>query len=362
MPFFSDEVYASRRAALQRQLGGDGGCGGGFVVGAGAELAYLTGFHGASHERLTALVVTKDALCLVAPLTDVETVTREASLRGVDVVGWGDGDDVYAIVGKQLPPGPARLTASLTADHVFALQEKLGRTELATSAFAVKDAGEIGELARAGDAIDRVHEQVPALLAPGRTEADVAGDLAELIAAEHESVDFVIVGSGQNGANPHHDFSSRQLRAGDPVVVDIGGTLDSGYHSDCTRTYVVGGAAPDPEFAAAFEAVLGAQEAAVDKARPGMTAGELDAVARDHLTAAEFGRWFSHRLGHGIGLAVHEPPFIIAGSDVVLEEGMAFSIEPGVYLPGKWGVRIEDIVVLDDTGARRLNNVARNLR
>lgn len=358
MPFFSDEVYAARRAALQQQVSE----GGGYVVGAGAELAYLTGFHGSSHERLTALVVTEDKLTLVAPLTDVETVSNEASLVGVDVVGWGDGEDVYGIVAKHLPPGPARLTASLTADHVFALQAKVAGTQLAAADFAVKDAGEIDQLARAGAAIDRVHDQVPALLSPGRTEAQVAGDLAGLIAAEHHSVDFVIVGSGENGANPHHEFSDRVLRAGDPVVVDIGGTLASGYHSDCTRTYVVGGADPGEEFTAVFDAVLAAQEAAVDAARPGMTAGELDAVAREHLAKAGYGQWFTHRLGHGIGLAVHEQPFIIAGNDTVLQEGMVFSIEPGVYVPGRFGVRIEDIVVLEDGGARRLNNVEKSLR
>ncbi|MEH0146098.1 M24 family metallopeptidase [Corynebacterium sp. Q4381] len=358
MPFFSDEVYAARRAALQQQVSG----GGGYVVGAGAELAYLTGFHGSSHERLTALVVTKDALTLLAPLTDVETVSNEASLVGVDVVGWGDGEDVYGIVAKHLPPGPARLTASLTADHVFELQAKVGDAQLAAADFAVKDEGEISELARAGAAIDRVHGQVPELLLPDRTEAQVAEDLTELIAAEHHSVDFVIVGSGANGANPHHEFSQRTLRVGDPVVVDIGGTLSSGYHSDCTRTYVVGGAGAGEEFADAFRAVLDAQEAAVGAARPGMTAGELDAVARECLDAAGYGQRFTHRLGHGIGLAVHEQPFIIAGNDTVLREGMAFSIEPGVYLPGKFGVRIEDIVVLEAGGARRLNNVTRSLR
>lgn len=358
MPFFSDDVYGARRAALQQQVTG----GGGYVVGAGAELAYLTGFHGSSHERLTALVVTEHGLTLVAPLTDVETVSRDASLAGVDVVGWGDGEDVYGIVAKHLPPGAARLTASLTADHVFALQAKVRNTQLATADFAVKDGDEIEQLARAGAAIDRVHERVPELLLPGRTEAQVAEDLAGLIAAEHQSVDFVIVGSGENGANPHHEFSERTLRAGDPVVVDIGGTLSSGYHSDCTRTYVVGETDPHEDFAAAFRAVLDAQEAAVDAVRPGMTAGELDGIARERLDAAGYGAWFTHRLGHGIGLAVHEQPFIIAGNDTVLQEGMVFSIEPGVYVPGKFGVRIEDIVVLEAGGARRLNNVARELR
>lgn len=358
MPFFSDEVYAARREALKQQVSG----GGGYVVGAGPELAYLTGFHGSSHERLTALVVTESVLTLVAPLTDVETVSNETSLVGVDVVGWGDGEDVYGIVAKHLPPGPARLTASLTADHVFALQAKVDNAQLAAADFAVKDQGEIDELARAGAAIDRVHERVPELLLPGRTEAQVAEDLAGLIAAEHHSVDFVIVGSGENGANPHHEFSGRVLRAGDPVVVDIGGKIPSGYHSDCTRTYVVGGTAAGEEFKAVFRAVLDAQEAAVDAARPGMTAGELDAVARERLDAAGYGQWFTHRLGHGIGLAVHEQPFIIAGNDTVLQEGMAFSIEPGVYVPGKFGVRIEDIVVLESGGARRLNNVTRGLR
>ena len=265
--------------------------------------------------------------------------------------------------------GVVELGASLTADHVFELQARVPTRALSPgvrSCFLVKDAGEVAELTRAGEAIDAVHARVPELLVPGATEIAVADQLRELIEAQHVRADFVIVGSGPNGANPHHDFSDRVLEPGDPVVVDIGGTLDSGYHSDCTRTYVVRGidgtdGEVDPEFLTAYEVLHRAQQAAVEAARPGMTAGELDAVARDIITQGGYGRFFTHRLGHGIGLAVHEAPFIIDGSDVVLEEGMVFSIEPGIYVPGRWGMRIEDIVQLGAAAAVPLNHQPREV-
>lgn len=355
MPFFSDAVYAARREAARRHVA-DADLGG-LVVGTGPEFAYLTGAAAHSHERLTALVVMPGGCRVVAPMTDAMTLDREASLDGVDVLGWRDGEDPYALVAEALGEGVVELGTTLTADHVFALQSRLGQTRLAAPGlFAVKDDAEIAQLARAAEAIDKVHAAVPRLLQPGRTEREVAQDLRQLILAEHCAVDFVIVGSGPNGANPHHDFSDRVLEPGDVVVVDIGGTLDSGYHSDCTRTYVVAGAEPDPGFARALEVLRDAQQAAVAAARAGITASRLDAIARDAIAAAGYGDYFTHRLGHGIGLAVHEPPFIIASSDTVLEDGMVFSIEPGIYVPGRWGMRIEDIVVLENGQARRLNH------
>ena len=221
---FDASVYADRRrkaADLVRERGLAG-----LVIGTGAEFAYLTGSWASSHERLTALVIAPDATRVVAPLTDVASLGLERA-DDIDVVGWRDGDNPYRLVADVLGDGMVGLGSSLTADHVFPLQALLPRTELATDAvaelFMVKDAAELEQIAAAGAAIDRVHEQVPALLKPGRTEREVADDLTRLVLEEHESVAFVIVGSGPNGSNPHHDFSDRVLEAGDPVVVDIGG-------------------------------------------------------------------------------------------------------------------------------------------
>ncbi|MCP1387036.1 aminopeptidase P family protein [Corynebacterium sp. TA-R-1] len=371
MPFFSSEAYATRRQAVSEALAGTYSAG--LIVGTGPEFTYLTGSAMGSHERLTALVFRPDgAVLAVAPLTDIDTLRAEAELAGVELAGWRDGESPYALVAEFLGADtaytPVDIAPGLTADHIFALQGYLSKTRLVApeigACFTSKDAVEIAELTKAGAAIDRVHAQVPALLTPGRTEAEIAAEIADLILAEHARAEFIIVGSGPNGANPHHDYSDRVLEAGDIVVVDIGGPLESGYNSDCTRTYVAGGdpSQADPEALEAYAVLKRAQAAAVAAARPGITAGELDAVARDILAEAGYGEYFTHRLGHGIGLAVHEAPFIIGGRDVVLREGMAFSIEPGIYIPGRFGMRIEDIVVLTAEGAIALNTQPKDLR
>ncbi len=169
----------------------------------------------------------------------------------------------------------------------------------------------------------------------------------------HTAAAFVIVGSGPNGASPHHDVSDRVIESGDVVVVDIGGPLPSGYYSDCTRTYAVGAEPP--------ARVQDAQDQAVAAVRPGVTAEQVDAAARGRLTHEGLGERFLHRTGHGIGLDVHEDPYIVGGNTLALEPGMAFSVEPGVYLDGDWGARIEDIVVVTDDGCERLNTRPRDL-
>jgi Xaa-Pro aminopeptidase len=173
-------------------------------------------------------------------------------------------------------------------------------------------------------------------------------------------VDFTIVGSGPNGASPHHELSDRVVQAGDLVVVDIGGETATGYRSDCTRTYAVG-TGPGAEVSEWYGVLQDAQEAAVAAVRPGVTAEQVDAVARDRITAAGWGEHFIHRTGHGIGLDTHEAPYIVAGNDLPLEPGMAFSVEPGIYLAGRAGGRIEDIVVCTDEGVRVLNRGPRGL-
>ncbi len=365
MAFFDSAVYAKRRDAL-REAARSAKCGG-VVLGTGGEFEYLTGCRAFSHERLTAYLLGGDGqACIVAPITDIETLMTQGSIDGVDVVGWRDGQDPYALVAQHVGRREVYLGPTLTADHVFALQNRLDSTQLLSDVvsrvFTVKDGLETQQLSRAAAAIDRVHARVPELLKAGVTEADVAARLHALILHEHVNADFIIVGSGPNGANPHHEYSERVLKAGEPVVVDIGGTLDSGYRSDCTRTYVVDGATPLPEVETAYDVLQQAQAAARAAAAPGILAGELDRIARDCIASAGYKDAFTHRLGHGIGLSTHEPPFITDGSDTVLEAGMVFSIEPGIYMPGKWGMRVEDIVRLDAAGAKALNTVSRTLR
>ena len=183
----------------------------------------------------------------------------------------------------------------------------------------------------------------------------MSADIAAAIVAEgHSEVAFIIVGSGPHGADPHHECSDRVLQAGDIVVVDIGGPVEPGYNSDSTRTYSLG--EPDAQVAQQYSILQQAQRAAVACIRPGVTAQQVDAAARDVLTEAGLGEYFVHRTGHGIGLSVHEEPYIVAGNDVTLAAGMAFSVEPGIYFPGRWGARIEDIVVVTDDGSESLNN------
>ena len=204
-----------------------------------------------------------------------------------------------------------------------------------------------------------MHARVPGWLRPGATERAVGSAIAEAIRAEgHASVDFVIVASGPNAASPHHEVSDRVLLDGDVVVVDIGGTMPSGYCSDSTRTYAIG--EPPAEFTAYYKVLYDAQEAACAAVRPGVTAESVDAAARRPITAAGYGEAFFHRTGHGIGLEVHEDPYIVTGNGELLEPGMAFSVEPGIY-PGPHGARIEDIVVCTPGGCERLNNSPREL-
>ena len=368
---FAPEVYAQRLKRAQeitKAAGIDA-----VVVATGEDFFYLVGSTLSSHERLTALIIPAEGTPqLFAPGTDILDLNLSPVPQlDVQVHGWNDGDDIYGQVADAIGRDASKVaaTAALTADHLFQLQGLmsaewvLANTALA-ELFSSKDPAEIDELRKAAQAIDRVHAQVPELLQPGRTEREVADDLEALILKEHVSVDFVIVGSMENGANPHHSFSDRVINAGDPVVVDIGGTLASGYHSDCTRTYVAGGditKAPE-DFLAAYKVLQDAQMASLQFAKPGRTAEEIDASSRTPISQAGYGEYFTHRLGHGIGLSGHEEPFIIAGNDLVIQESMAFSIEPGIYMPGKWGMRIEDIVTTTKDGIESLNQGPRELR
>jgi len=343
------------------------------LVTPGTDLRYLLDADGASHERLTCLVLPaaghRAPPALVVPRLEAPGWAHlPLDELGVEVVTWNDGEDPYLLV-SDLAGGPTRVAVAdaMPAVHVFGLRDALPEATQSLAGPVVrelrmrKDAAEVAELRAAGAAIDRVHARMAEFLKAGRTEAQVGADIAAAIVEEgHIGAAFVIVGSGPNGASPHHEVSDRVIESGDVVVVDIGGPLPSGYFSDSTRTYAVG-AEPPEAVLEAYAALQDAQERAVATVRPGVTAEQVDAIARARLTDAGLGERFLHRTGHGIGLDVHEDPYIVGGNALPLEPGMAFSVEPGVYVDGEWGARIEDIVVVTADGCERLNTRPRDL-
>lgn len=335
------------------------------IVTPGADLRYLTGYEALPLERLTALVFRFDAEpVLVVP--ELEVAAARASGTELELKSWSETDDPFALVASIL--GDATTVGvddQMWASRVFALQEVLPDAALAAAGVVVselrvrKSPDEIAALRDAANSIDRVHARMGEWLRVGRTEREVADDIAAAIIAEgHVRVDFVIVGSGPNGASPHHDVSDRVIEAGDPVVIDIGGTNAAGYCSDSTRNYVVGGE-PEAEYVRVHTVLEEAQRVQREAVRPGLTAHELDELGRKVIAEAGYGDFFIHRTGHGIGQETHEEPYIVAGSDRALEASMAFSIEPGIYLPGRFGARIEDIVVCTQNGGESLNHSPR---
>jgi Xaa-Pro aminopeptidase len=347
---------------------------GALLITPGPDLRYLTGYDAMPLERLTCLVVpagdTGLAPFMVVPRLEL-AAAQASPVGGLDLefVPWEETQDPYLLItGRLTRIGTASKLA--VSDRMWAATllrfgdtlpgpERVLASAVLRGMRIRKSAAEVAALREAGAAIDRVHARVPGWLRPGRTEREVGTDIAEAIVAEgHARTDFVIVGSGPNAASPHHELSDRVLCAGDVVVVDIGGTMPSGYCSDCTRTYTLG--APPAEFAAYYPVLQAAQEAACAAVKPGVTAEEIDAAAREPIVAAGFGEWFFHRTGHGIGLETHEDPYIVAGNTEPLEPGMAFSVEPGIY-PGPHGARIEDILICTDDGGERVNNAPRDL-
>ncbi len=337
----------------------------------GPDLRYVTGYDAQQLERLTCLALpaagASPAPFLLVPRLELPAAQASPAGRlGLEIVPWDEGADPYVLLGSRLGPvEQVGLSDQMWALMVLRLRDALpgARQALASQALrglrARKTPAEVAALRAAGAAIDRVHAQVPGWLRAGRTELEVAADIADAMIAEgHARVDFTIVGSGPNAASPHHEASDRVIAPGDAVVVDIGGTMPSGYCSDCTRTYVVG--APPPQFTGYYQVLKEAQDAACAAVRPGVAAEAVDAAARDPIAAAGYGEYFVHRTGHGIGLEAHEHPYIIQGNAEPLLPGNAFSIEPGIY-PGPHGARIEDIVVCTEQGCERLNNATREL-
>ena len=330
----------------------------------GPDLRYLIGSAAESFERLTCLVIPADGSTPSVVIPKLELASLDGSAAGelgLQILDWVDGVDPYQLVRSTLHAGSRIAVAdAMPALHLIPLAESTtglpaSATPVLRQSRMIKDEAEIEALRRAGAAIDRVHARMGEFLRPGRIEVEVGADIAAAIVEEgHTEAAFVIVGSGPHGADPHHGVSDRVIESGDVVVIDIGGPVEPGYFSDSTRTYVLG--SPSKQVAEQMALLEAAQAAAVAAVRPGVTAESIDAAARTVLADAGLGDAFVHRTGHGIGLSVHEEPYIVAGNDLVLEPGMAFSIEPGIYFRGKWGARIEDIVVVTADGAEPMNN------
>jgi Xaa-Pro aminopeptidase len=331
----------------------------------GSDLPYLTGYTAMPLERLTMAVIPRDGeAVLVVPELEAP---RVAELPGVfRVHPWGETEDPVAIVAGLM--GSAR--AAMIGDHTWsvfllALEAALPDTSFisarpVTEALrAIKEPVEIDLLRRAGASADVVVGLLAEHRFAGKTESQVSREVAAMLEGNGTDVaGFAIVASGPNGASPHHEPGDRMIGEGDAVVVDFGGKV-AGYGSDTTRMFHVG--APAARYHEVHEVVVAAQKVGVAAVRPGVTAESIDAAAREVIVDAGYGDYFIHRTGHGIGLDGHEDPYIIKGNAQKLEKGMAFSIEPGIYLPGEFGVRIEDIVVCTADGVERMNRSSRKV-
>ncbi|MCU1452198.1 MAG: putative dipeptidase [Acidimicrobiales bacterium] len=342
------------------------------LLSVGPDLPWLTGYEAMPLERLTMLVVPRDApATLVVPRLEAPRVVERADVFALRA--WGETEDPVAIVAELAGrPGRAAIGDRTWARFLVDLQAALPSTtfgkagEVTGPLRAVKDAAEIEALRRAGQAADRVAAQLQGGEIPlvGRSEAEVSADIGRRLRAEgHQRVNFAIVAAGANAASPHHEPGDRTIAVGDVVLCDFGGTMrtesGAGYCSDITRCVHLG--EPPSDLAEAYAVLLEAQQAAVAAATVGTSCEAVDAAARDIISAAGYGDQFIHRTGHGIGIEEHEDPYVVSGNRTALAPGHAFSVEPGIYVEGRWGLRLEDIVVATGAGPDPLNRVDHGL-
>jgi D-alanyl-D-alanine dipeptidase len=354
---YSDRRTRALAAAEDAELAG-------LLVAPGADLVYLVGHDPPPLERLTLLLLAwgRDPV-LVVPDLERPAAERAPGIDGVELVSWRDGDDPYELVARILRAGRYAISDGTWALHLLALEHATADCLFVAAGRAlpllraVKDEDEISRLRSAAQGADATFDRIVSLPFAGRREVDVAADLDQLLREHgHDRVEFTIVAGGPNGASPHHGAGERVVVSGDTVVLDFGGVA-KGYCSDITRTVFVG--EPGEEELRVYEVVASAQQAAFEAVRPGVLCQDVDRAARAVITNAGYGERFIHRTGHGIGLEIHEPPYIVEGNETPLEPGMTFSDEPGIYLAGRFGVRIEDQVVVKPNGAERLNLASR---
>ena len=337
------------------------------LLSVGLDLPWLTGYHAMPLERLTMLVVPREGdASLVIPRLEAPRVIEQPGV--FTMVPWNETEDPVAITARLI--GRARTIA--VGDQMWArfLVDLLPMVrdvdwrravDVIGPLRMVKDAAEIAALRAAGSAVDRIAAALQAGRIPliGRTEAQISADLSARILAEgHDVVNFAIVAAGENAASPHHHPGSRIVKHGEIVLCDFGGTMN-GHCSDITRCVHVG--EPPADLRRAYDVLLEAQQASVASAVVGVSCESIDDAARRIITDGGFGEYFVHRTGHGIGMDAHEDPYIVSGNTLPLAAGHAFSVQPGIYVPGKWGMRLEDIVVASDAGPDPMNRVNHEL-
>jgi Xaa-Pro aminopeptidase len=360
LPDFDYAARIERARSLMADRGIDA-----LMLSVGADLPYFTGYEAMPLERLTMFVLAADAEpVLVVPRLEAPRVDTQGDFA---IRAWDETDDPVRIT-ADLAHGAARVALGDTTWSTFllGLQAAMAGCEFVDASTLTrelrmrKERAEIDLLRAAAEATDRVVASLESVRFAGRSEREVATDVRAMTVEEgHEESTFHIVASGPNAASPHHEPGDRVIERGDTVVIDFGGRLH-GYCSDTTRTFSVG--EPSAEVVEAYEVLEAAQAAARAEVRPGVAPEAVDAAAREIIDAAGYGDRFLHRTGHGIGLEAHEHPYIVEGNAEPLEEGMTFSIEPGIYTAGAWGMRLEDIVVCGAGGVVELNRSERHLR
>ncbi|MXW89467.1 MAG: aminopeptidase P family protein [Acidimicrobiaceae bacterium] len=342
------------------------------MLSVGADLPYFCGYEAMPLERLTMLVVPRDgAATLVVPRLEAPRVVERPDVFGVrswdetenpvDVVAELAGSAAVAAVGDQM-------WSRFLVELMVAMPSVSWRrgSEVTAPIRSVKTADEIERLRAAGAAVDRIAGRLQRgeIELVGRTEAEVSTELSRQIVAEgHDRVNFAIVAAGDNAASPHHEPGPRVIGTDEVVLCDFGGTMVGddgvGYCSDITRCVYTG--EPPAEFNELYDVLFEAQAAGVAAAAVGTPAQDVDRAARSLIASAGYGDYFVHRTGHGIGTEEHEDPYIVEGNREPLVAGNAFSVEPGIYVPGRWGARIEDIVVASPDGPDPLNRVDHRL-
>lgn len=326
---------------------------------------YVTGYKALPLERLTILLIPANGKPhLIVPRLELMLAKEHVSID-CDITSFTETENPVDLVAN-IASGSIAVDPYMWSEKLLKFQTKMQTSQFADATSiinvvrTIKDSSEINSIVEAGRAIDWVHERVATLQFKGRTERQIGEEIKSLIfESGHETVDFVIVASGPNSASPHHELSDRVVQSGDVIVVDIGGTMPSGYCSDCTRMYVVDEVSE--EFQAMYDVLQEAQMKALQGATVGTSCESVDSIARDTLAAANLSEYFIHRTGHGIGLQTHEDPYIVQGNTHKLVDGNAFSIEPGFYIEGKFGARIEDIVISSNAGPIVCNNRPRDI-
>ncbi len=358
------DIVARRMAALRGKMRETGT--GLVALGPGSHMQWLAGFYPHPDERPALLLVGRDKAGLLMPALNAEAAKLSTDLP---MFTWADAEGPHAALAAALDAvfaeksGRVVLDETMRADFALLVLDALpplarGFTgDTVGTLRASKDDAEYRRLKASALLDDGAMRAAWAAIRPGMTETDVADVVKQHFASNGARIEFAIVGASENGAHPHHATGSRVLKRGDAVVIDIGGRLD-GYPSDMTRMAIIGEA---PQGYSEVHAIVEkAVQAALAAAKPGVKAKDVDKAARDVIAAAGYGDYFVHRTGHGLGIDVHEPPYITATSGTVLAEGMVFSIEPGIYLPGRFGVRLEDIVILRADGPEILSGLPRD--